>query len=233
VRAALAIAARDLRASYVSAFGLGCSAGFAALAGVLLVIDLRSNQARLDSWFGFLFVALGLLAALLTMRALAEEDRAGSLELLLTGPVRAWEVVVGKLLGVAGALAVAVATTLVCPLLVASMGNPDAGPIVTGYIGVALVGLAFIAVGLAVSSSTANPIVAAAGTVAALAALWLGGVIGGGLTGRPKVVLEYLSPSSHVTGFMRGTVSLVDVTYFASLLVAGVTGAVGVMRSRR
>ena len=77
MRQAVTIAARDLRATYVSAFGIGCTAAFAALAGVLLVFDLRGNQARLDLWFSSLFVALGLLAALLTQRAFAEEERSG------------------------------------------------------------------------------------------------------------------------------------------------------------
>ena len=95
MRQALTIAARDLRATYLSPFGVGCTAAFAALAGVLLVFDLRGNQARLDLWFSSLFVALGLLAALLAMRAFAEEERSGTLELLLTSPVRHWQVAVG------------------------------------------------------------------------------------------------------------------------------------------
>ena len=165
MRQALTIAARDLRATYLTPFGFGCTAAFAALSGVLLVFDLRGNQARLDLWFAGLFIALGLLAALLTMRSFAEEERAGTLELLLTAPVRLWQVAVGKLLGVAGVLVALVAATVACPLLVAGMGDPDPGPILTGYTGVVLVGFAFVAVGLAVSAATANPLVAAAGAV--------------------------------------------------------------------
>ena len=168
MRQAVTIAARDLRATYVSAFGVGCTAAFAALAGVLLVFDLRGNQARLDLWFSSLFIALGLLAALLAQRAFAEEERAGTLELLLTAPVRFWQIAVGKLLGVCGVLLVAIVATIVCPLLVSSMGNPDAGPIITGYIGLVLVGVGFLSLGLAVSAATPNPLVAAAGTAAVL-----------------------------------------------------------------
>jgi ABC-2 type transport system permease protein len=233
VRQALAIASRDLRATYASAFGVGCTAAFAALAGVLLVFDLRGDQARLDLWFSFLFVALGLLAALLALRAFAEEERAGTLELVLTSPVRLWQVVVGKVLGTAGVLAVVLAATAACPLLVASMGNPDAGPVLTGYAGLVLAGLAFLAVGVAVSAATANPLVAAAGTAAALLALWLGGVLGGGLGGRPHTVLQYLSPASHVTGFLRGTIAVADVTYFLSLAVTGLVAAVLILGARR
>src|SRR6202035_4064554 len=104
----------------------------------------------------------------------------------------------------------------VCPLLVASMGNPDAGPIITGYVGIVLVGGAFVSLGMAVSATTANPLISATGTAALLLGLWFGGLVGGGLTGQPRAVLDYLSPANHVTGFLRGTISVVDVVYFVS-----------------
>jgi ABC-2 type transport system permease protein len=233
MRQALTIAGRDLRAMYVSAFGIGLTAAFAALAGVLLVFDLRGDQARLDVWFASLFFALGVLSALLSMRSFAEEERTGTLELLLTSPVHDWQVAVGKLLGAAGVLAAVIAATVACPLLVASMGDPDPGPILTGYVGLCLVGLGLLALGLAVSAATANPLVAAAGTLAVLVALWLTGVLAGGLSGRLQVVLEYLSPTSHVTGFMRGTVAIADVAYFLSLIVAGLLATVAVLGARR
>jgi len=233
VRQAVTIAARDLRATYVSAFGVGCTAAFAALAGVLLVFDLRGNQARLDLWFSSLFVALGLLAALLAQRAFAEEERAGTLELLLTAPVRFWQVAVGKLLGVCGVLVAAILATLVCPLLVSNMGNPDPGPIVTGYVGLLLVGVGFLAIGLAVSAATPNPLVAAAGTAGVLVALWLAGVLAGGLSGRLHVVLSYLSPTSHVTGFLRGTLAVADVAYFLSMTAVGILAVIAVLGARR
>jgi ABC-2 type transport system permease protein len=118
-------------------------------------------------------------------------------------------------------------------LLVASMGNPDGGPIVTGYVGLFLVGTGFLALGLAVSAATPNPLVAAAGTAAVLVALWLAGVLAGGLGGRPHVILEYLSPTSHVTGFLRGTLAVADVAYFLSMTLAGVVGVIAVLGSRR
>jgi ABC-2 type transport system permease protein len=228
-----AIARRDLVATFVSPFGIGCTAAFAALSGVLLVVELRAGEARLDQWFAALFVALGLLAALLSTRALADEERTGSLELLLTAPVSTWQVVIGKLVALTGVVAAVVAATLVCPWLVAQMGDPDPGPIVTGYVGMILLGVAFAAVGIAVSASTANPLVAAAGSVGILAALWLCGVLAGGLHGIAQQVLRYASPASHVTGFLRGTLGLADVTYFVSLIIVAVASARWTIRARR
>jgi ABC-2 type transport system permease protein len=122
---------------------------------------------------------------------------------------------------------------VVCPLLVAGMGHPDAGPIVTGYVGVVLVGTAFAAAGLAVSAATPNPLVAATGTSALLLGLWFGGLVGGGLAGRPRAVLDYLSPATHVTGFLRGTLGAVDVVYFVSFALLGVFSATSVLARRR
>jgi ABC-2 type transport system permease protein len=230
---AAAIARRDLVATFVSPFGVGCTAAFAALSGVLLVIELRAGEARLDQWFAALFVALGLLAVLLSTRAFADEERTGSLELLLTAPVSAWHVVIGKLAGLGGVVLAVVAATLACPLLVVQMGDPDPGPIVTGYAGMLMLGVAFVAVGIAVSASTANPLVSAAGSAGVLSAMWLCGVLAGGLHGVAQQVLRYVSPASHVTGFLRGTLAVADVTYFMSLTVVAVASARWTIRTRR
>ena len=114
-----------------------------------------------------------------------------------------------------------------------SMGNPDGGPIITGYVGVVLLGAAFLAVGLAVSAATGNPLAAAVGTAAVLLGLWGMGVVAAGLTGRLGRTLSYLAPSSHVTGFLRGTLALTDVVYFLSFTALGLLAAVGVLRTRR
>jgi hypothetical protein len=75
--------------------------------------------------------------------------------------------------------------------------------------------------------------VAAAGTAAVLITLWLAGVLAGGLGGRPHVVLGYLSPTSHVTGFLRGTLAVADVAYFLSMVAAGVVAVIAVLGTRR
>lgn len=233
MRAAAAIGWRDIRATYVSPFGIGCTAAFAGLAGVLLVLDLRGNQARLDQWFAPLFVALGVLAALLSTRAFADEERTGSLELLVTAPVPLRTIVAGKLLGMTSVLVVAVGATVACPLLVLRMGDPDFGPIVTGYVGLLFVGVAFMAVAVAVSAATGNPLVAAGGTIAALVALWFAGLVAKGVGGGLQLVLAYVSPSTHVTGFLRGTLAVTDVVYFVSLAVAGAVAATAILGARR
>jgi len=113
------------------------------------------------------------------------------------------------------------------------MAEPDVGPILTGYVGLLLLGVSFVAVGIAVSATTPNPLVSAGGSVAVLAALWLCGVLAGGLHGWVQAVLRYVAPSSHVTGFLRGTLALTDVTYFVSFTIVALVSARAVLRARR
>ena len=233
MRSAAVIGVRDLRATFGSAFGYGLTAGFLALAGVLLVLALRGGEARLDGWFAPLFVATGVLAALLTMRSFADEERSGSLELLLTSPVPLWQVVVGKLIGALGTFTVMLAGTVACPLLLAALGDPDAGPIVTGYLGLVLVGIAFVSVGLAASAATPSQLVASATCAGVLLVLWFGAGLSADLHGTSRTVLDYVSPSTHVTGFLRGTLALTDVVYFASVALLGVALTLVIVRERR
>ena len=225
MRAAIAIASRDLRATFASPLGYGLVAGYLALAGFLLVIALRAGEARLDDWFAPLFILTGLLCSLLTMRVFAEEEHSGSLELLLTAPVRPGQVVAGKLLGVLAVLGVVVAATLTAPIVVTVLGDPDLGPIVSGYAGLLLLGIAFSAMGLVASAATASQLVAAASSAGMLLGLWFGAAAVGSLS--------YLSPSTHIGGFLRGTITLVDVVYFVSFAVVSAATATVVLRARR
>src|SRR4051794_29858392 len=132
-----AIAQRELRSYFVSPVAYVVGALFLLITGFLFSIILgQSSEATLRPLFGnfaviFLFVVPGL-----TMRLLAEEQRTGTLELLLTAPVRESELVLGKFLGVLLLLLILLAITAVYPLILMLAGNPDRGPMVAGYVGV-------------------------------------------------------------------------------------------------
>jgi ABC-2 type transport system permease protein len=106
--------------------------------------------------FLFLFVV-----PVITMGALADERRSGTLELLLTCPVSRFQVIVGKFMAAAGFYTFVVALTVQFYLLMCLSGRPDPGPVFTGYLGVLLSGYLFIAVGIYASSLTKSPLVAA------------------------------------------------------------------------
>ena len=164
-------------------------------------------------------VVLLFFIPMLTMRLFAEEKRSGTIELLLTYPVRDGEVLAGKYLASLALFALLLALTLLYPALVAYFTRVEWGPIFTGYLGLLLTGAVFLAVGVLVSSLTENQIVAGFGTFGILLAFWIVGwgaeFAGGTLRG----VLQYLSIGDHLDGFTRGLIDTKDLIYYASGVV--------------
>jgi ABC-2 type transport system permease protein len=155
------------------------------------------------------------------MRAVAEEQRTGTLELLLTAPVRDWEVVVGKWLGAVTFIFFVLLATWVYPIILNNIVDPgiDQGVLVSGYIGLFLMVSAFLAIGVAVSSLFSNQIAAFFTTLGILLVLWMisypaqvMGSLGGDL-------FRYLDMSEHFyPTFYRGIIELKDIVYYLSAI---------------
>jgi len=178
-------------------------------------------------------VVLLFFIPMLTMRLFAEEKRAGTMELLLTYPVRDGEVLAGKFLAAAALYVLLLALTFLYPGLVAYFTRVEWGPILTGYLGLLLVGSTFLAVGLLISSLTENQIVAGFGTFGVLLAFW---VIGWGAEfagGNLRAVLQYLSVTEHMDGFSRGLVDTKDLVYYGSAIVLALFLALRSLESKR
>lgn len=216
-----AIAERELKSFFVSTVAWVIAAAFLAMTGMLFsVILLNSNEASLRFLISNVSVILLFVAPFLTMRLLAEENRLGTIELLLTNPVRDIEVVLGKFLGVMGFILVMLAMTLYFPLLLFIFGTPDPGPIATGYLGVVLQAAAFAAIGLAVSSTTENQIVAAFLAFAINLVLWLSESVAM-VVGPPLAeALRFLSVTSHFQDFSRGVIDTSHLIFFLSIVAA-------------
>jgi len=136
--------------------------------------QLNVNDMVVRPLFGTMGIFLLLMIPLITMRLLAEEKRLGTAELLFTCPVTSGQVVLGKFFGAAILLVFMLAVTLSYPLLIMGSGaTPDLKPTLVGYLGVLLMGLAFLAIGLLISALTENQIVAAVGAFGALLMLWV------------------------------------------------------------
>ncbi|HUM16542.1 MAG TPA: ABC transporter permease subunit [Candidatus Nitrosotalea sp.] len=161
-------------------------------------------------------VVLLFFIPMLTMRLFAEEQKSGTIELLLTYPVRDGEVLAGKYLAALALFAILLALTLLYPGLIAYFTRVEWGPIFTGYLGLLLTGAVFLAVGVLVSSMTENQIVAGFGTFGILLGFWIVGwgaeFAGGNLRG----VLQYLSIGDHLDGFTRGLIDTKDLVYYVT-----------------
>jgi ABC-2 type transport system permease protein len=230
----LAIAERELKAFFASTVAWIIAAAFMMMCGFLFtVILLNSNEASLRFLISNLSVVFLFIAPFLTMRLLAEENRLGTVELLLTNPVRDIEVVLGKFLGVMGFVLAMLAMTLYFPALLFIFGSPDPGPIITGYLGVILQASAFAAIGLAISSTTENQIVAAFVAFAINLMLWLSESISQ-FVGKPlDAVMKYLSITSHFQDFSRGVIDTSHVLFFLSVIAAALFLTYLSLQSRR
>ncbi|MCL4467060.1 MAG: ABC transporter permease [Chloroflexi bacterium] len=234
MRGTLAIALRELKSYFASPVAYIVTAAFLVVTGYLFtLILLYSREASLRYLFGNMSVLLLIVSPALTMRLLAEEQRTGTIELLLTSPVRDREVVIGKFLASLGLLAAMLGMTLFYPLLLFVYGHPDKGPILSGYVGTLLLGASFLSIGLFASSLTANQIVAAVLTFMGLLLFWL---IGGAadLAGPPLGdLLRYLAVDQNYNDFTAGVVDSKAVVYFISVVVVFMYATVRTLESRR
>jgi len=175
------------------------------------------SETSINGFLSYGSILLLLLASMLTMRLLAEEKKMGTLELLLTAPVRDSEVIMGKFLGSLGILTAMLALTFYYPILLMWFGDPDIGPIATGYLGLFLLGGTSLAVGLFASSLTSNQIVAVVIAGGILFALWFIGMAADLLPEALGEVTGYLSLYSHFPDFMRGVIDTRGIIYYLSI----------------
>jgi len=161
-------------------------------------------------------VVLLFFIPMLTMRLFAEEKRSGTIELLLTYPVRDGEVLAGKYLAALALFALLLGLTLLYPGLIAYFTRVEWGPILSGYLGLLLTGAVFLSVGVLVSSLTENQIVAGFGTFGVLLAFWIVGWGSEFAGGNLRPVLQYLAIGDHLDGFTRGLIDTKDLVYYVS-----------------
>jgi ABC-2 type transport system permease protein len=212
------LAKRELRAYFDG------PAAYVVLSVFLLIIGwftwstlFLENAASLRSMFGVAPLAFLFFIPALTMSSFAEERRAGTLELLLTLPVRDGQVIAGKLLAVTVFLLAAIALTLFYALTLALLGDLDAGATVGGYLGLFLFGLTGAAIGLLASSLTKNQIVAFILGFALLFALFMLDKITPFVPGVLAGVVQYLGLDFHYQNLLRGVIDTRDVLYYLSV----------------
>jgi len=165
-------------------------------------------------------VALFVLP-LITMRTYAEEKRSGTIELLLTSPLTDFQIIMGKFIGAVALYALMLAITLPHMAVLFIYGNPEWKPIVTGYLGLLLMGASFISMGLWISSLTRNQIVAGMITFAMFLLLWTinWAIDSAGPT--MQKILTALSITDHFDDFAKGVIALRHLVYYLSFISFG------------
>lgn len=164
-------------------------------------------------------VILLLVTPFLTMRLFSEEYRSGSLNLLLSSPVSLSELVLGKYLGIIAFLLIMLALIALMPLSLALGTTLDYGQLGAGLLGLALLMGAFAAIGMFVSSLTAQPAAAAIGAFAIIFILWVLNLAAGSASERTAEVLSYLSLLKHYDPLLKGVFNSTDVVYYLLLII--------------
>ena len=235
IRNLMAVTKRETKAYFTMPSAYVVGAMFLILTGVFFVFDIDQPFAEagvrgLIDWASFFLI---FLAPLLTMRLLAEEQKLGTLELLLTSPVREWEVVLGKYIASLIMLLAILAVTSYYVILMYIFGTPDSGPVLSAYLGLILYGAAALSIGLLGSSLSSNQIVAAVVGTAVLLFFSFINRVSAVIEGAPASFLDALSMESRLADFTRGIIDTSHVIYFVSLIAIFVFITIRALETRR
>ncbi|WP_447973100.1 ABC transporter permease [Nitrospira sp. Kam-Ns4a] len=235
-----AIVAKELRSAFVSPIVYVVSAVFLLIFGVLaylavvnagnqairmmqlqgLAAQLNLNDLVFRPTFYSTAIVLLLVLPILTMRVFAEERKLRTFELLMTSPVGINEIVLGKFLALVLIYLGLLGVTGLVPVSLSLYSSFDWNPVFTGYLGLALLGMLFLATGVFASALTENQIVAAFVSFGLLILVWLLGGLGSALGDTPLGnVLSYLSFIEHFDRMVRGLLETKDLVYYGCGLV--------------
>ncbi|MEK7786303.1 MAG: ABC transporter permease [Chloroflexota bacterium] len=240
------VAKREFAHYFVSPVAYAVAILFLSIVGLIFVYNVANTSlGGGEPSMGFVFSPLTSLflffAPVITMRLLAEEQSKGTLELLLTAPLKEWELVLGKWLGAWFFGLSLVGVTVIYAAILYAYGNPDPGPIYSSYLGMALMVGAVLAVGVFASSLTGNLIVAVAIGYTFMLTIWIIGFASSLLqgffgVGNNNIVdfANYIDFSNHYSNsFGRGIIDTVDIVYFVSVIVISLFLATRVVEMRR
>ena len=246
-----AIALKELETYFASPMAYVVAAAFLAITGFFFVASVSDafSEASLRGFSAGAIFFMIFLSPALTMRVLAEEQKLGTLELLLTSPVRESEIVLGKFLASFVMLVIMLALSLYFVFVLFIFGVPDTGPLYTGYLGMILYGATTLAVGLAASAVTSNQLVALVVGAGVLTGLTVVDFIAERVGGTSAEVLNgfqlgssfqtfdvsnfAVAQGGHFADFSRGIVNIVDVAYYVGMTGVFLFAAIILLSSRR
>lgn len=216
------IFAREIKAYFVSPIAYVALIVFIFFAGYFFAVYMNiasrdQGEASMRMIFHNMSVTMLFLAPLMTMRLFAEEKRSGTIEILMTSPVTDTEVVLGKFAASLALFVIMLALTFTCPLFLVIYGNPDVAAMAVGYLGLFLLGTAFISLGVAASSITKNQIIAALISFVMLLGLWIIGWMSSTVSIHwMRSALSFASLVEHFDDFSKGVLDTKHVVYYVS-----------------
>lgn len=228
---------RELLALFYSPIAYIVIAGFLLLTGILVLVTgsfAPGQPATLRSFFAFTPYVLTMIIPAITMRLISEEYRSGTIETLMTAPISDAQMVIGKYLAAVFFYAIMLVGTLVYLVILASYGNPDIGASLASYLGLLLLGSAFLGFGMFTSSLTKNQIVAwIIGTVPLMLLVWFSAFIASRTEGLLRDAIQRINVERHLDQFNRGLVTSESVVFFVASAALFVFLSIKVVESKR
>ena len=210
---------KEVRSYFNSAVAYVVIVVFLAIVGWLYTSSMfLVNVASLRLMFEWIPLVFLFVVPAVTMRLLAEEKKAGTIELLTTKPLHDWEIVAGKFLAAWALIGVTLLPTLVYYITVAFLGEIDNGPVIGGYLGLLLMAGVYVAIGLLASSLTENQIVAFIVGLLIMFAFFMMDKVLMFIPDFMTSVVEYLGIDFHFSNIARGVIDSRDIVYFCSML---------------
>ena len=254
VRNITAIAGKEIRSYFGSPVAWVLMALFAALFGYFFYAFLRMfvdesmggamgqgpqtvnvNMRMIRPLLGNAQVLILFLLPMITMRTYSEEKRSGTIELLLTSPLKDIEIVFGKYLAAMGMYAGLLGVTVLYLSILFIWGNPALAPVLSGYLGLVLLGGGFIAMGLFISTLTNNQMVAGVASFVVFLLLWIISWVADSGSVNPTVssILHYLSITEHFDDFGKGVIDTKHIIFYLSFIAFGLFLAIKSVDSDR
>ena len=225
---------REFQAYFFSPVAYVVLATFLIISGYFFSVILSVTQeASLRYTLSNMAITLLFISPLITMRLVAEERRSGTIETLMTDPVREIDVVVGKFLAGIFFYIMLLVPTLVYVVILKVVGSPDMGPIISGYVGLVLMGLVFISIGVLASSLSKNQIVSGVISLVSLLLLWVIGWAGEVGPGKFAKIFAYLGFFDHFEPFKKGIIDTKDIIYYVTSAVLFLFLTVRVLETRK
>ena len=219
MRVSLAIAWREIQTYFTTPMGYIVALVYLALTGIFFGFSISGTfpEASTDEYIRNSSFILLLLAPAMTMRLMAEEQKLGTVELLLTAPVRDWEVVLGKFAASIVFFIVTIALTLYYVILLYSFGSPDSGTVWSGYLGLIFYGATALSIGLLASSLSNNQMVALVVGFGILLFLSLTEQASTLVGGTGSTILFHMGLNAHLDDFYLGIIDTGNVVYYVTV----------------
>lgn len=183
---------------------------------------MNVNLMMVRPFFGVLATISLFFLPIITMRLYSEEKRLGTVELLYTTPITPVQIIIGKFLSGVALYVVLLIPSMFFQILLFVYGDPEFWPIFSGYLGLILMGSAFISIGLFISTTTENQIISAIGGFALLLILWVIGFSANFVGSTFGSILSYLSIINHFEDFSQGVIDTSHVAYYLLFISVGI-----------